>query len=298
MRPGSAGAPVRSPAVGAGSRPGYNRRHGGVFDDVSWRYLAVATEAVVRAGRIQRERYASGVAVEYKGEIDLVTEVDRDCELAILETIRERYPEHDIVTEETDLARSGSRFVWFIDPLDGTVNFAHSYPFFCASVALAVDGAIVAGAVFDPVRDELFTAERGAGAHVNGRRLRVSGARQLIESLLITGFPYDLHQKLGERLRFFNRVTGLARAVRRDGSAALDLCYVAAGRADGFWEEILKPWDMHAGRLIVGEAGGRASRLDGTPLGLGPDGVVATNGLIQDALVEALREERPALVQS
>jgi myo-inositol-1(or 4)-monophosphatase len=265
---------------------------------VSWRYLAVATEAVLRAGGIQRERYASGVAVEYKGEIDLVTEVDRDCELAILETIRARYPEHDIVTEETDLARSGSRFVWFIDPLDGTVNFAHSYPFFCASVALAVDGEIVAGAVFDPVRDELFSAERGAGSHVNGRRLRVSGARQLIESLLITGFPYDLHQKLGERLRFFNRVMGLARAVRRDGSAALDLCYVAAGRADGFWEEILKPWDMHAGRLIVEEAGGKATRLDGTPLGLGPDGVVATNGLIQDALVEALREERPALVQS
>ena len=210
---------------------------------------------MLRAGRIQRERYASGVAVEYKGEIDLVTEVDRACELAILETIRGRYPEHDIVTEETDLARGGSRFVWFIDPLDGTVNFAHSYPFFCASVALAVDGEIVAGAVFDPLRDELFTAERGAGAHLNGQPLRVSSARRLIESLLITGFPYDTHQRLEERLRFFNRVMGKARAVRRDGSAALDLCYVAAGRADGFWEEILKPWDMHAGRLIVEEAG-------------------------------------------
>jgi myo-inositol-1(or 4)-monophosphatase len=262
---------------------------------VSWRYLAVATEAVLRAGRIQRERYASGVAVEYKGEIDLVTEVDRDCELTILETIRGRYPGHDIVTEETDLAQSGSRFVWFIDPLDGTVNFAHSYPFFSASVALAVGGEIVAGAVYDPLRDELFSAERGAGAHLNGQPLRVSGARRLIESLLITGFPYDTHQRLEERLRFFNRVMGLARAVRRDGSAALDLCYVAAGRADGFWEEILKPWDMHAGRLILEEAGGRATRLDGTPLGLGPDGVVATNGLIQDALVEALREEKPAL---
>jgi myo-inositol-1(or 4)-monophosphatase len=264
---------------------------------VSWRYLAVAAEAAVRAGAIQRERYASGVAVEYKGEIDLVTEVDRACELAILETIRARYPEHDIVTEETDLGRTGSRFVWFIDPLDGTVNFAHSYPFFCASVALAVDGEIVAGAVFDPVRDELFTAERGAGSQLNGRPLRVSGAGQLIESLLITGFPYDLHQRLAERLRFFNRVMGLARAVRRDGSAALDLCYVAAGRADGFWEEILKPWDMHAGRLIVEEAGGKATRLDGTPIGLGPDGVVATNRLIHEALVEALREEKLALVQ-
>jgi myo-inositol-1(or 4)-monophosphatase len=263
---------------------------------VSWRHLAVATEAALRAGRIQKERYGRGVAVEYKGEIDLVTEVDRACELAILETIRSRYPDHDIVTEETDLGRTGARHVWFVDPLDGTTNFAHSYPMFCASVALAVEGEIVAGAVFDPVRDELFSAEKGAGAHLNGRRLKVTTASELIESLLITGFPYDLHQRLDERLRRFNRVMGLARAVRRDGSAALDLCYVAAGRADGFWEEILKPWDMHAGRLIVEEAGGRATRLDGTPLGLGPDGIVATNGRIQDALVGALREEKAALV--
>ena len=264
---------------------------------MSWRYLAVAIEAVLRAGRIQRDRYASGVAVEYKGEIDLVTEVDRACELAILETIRSRYPSHDVVTEETDLARTGSSHVWFIDPLDGTTNFAHSYPMFCASVALAVNGEIVAGAVFDPLRDELFTAEQGGGSHVNGRRLRVSTANELIRSLLITGFPYDLHEKLAERLRPFNRIMGLARAVRRDGAAALDLCYVAAARADGFWEVMLKPWDMHAGRLILTEAGGKATRLDGTPLGLGPDGVVATNGFIHDALVEALREEpSPALV--
>jgi myo-inositol-1(or 4)-monophosphatase len=263
---------------------------------VSWRHLAVATEAVLRAGRIQKERYASGVAIEYKGEIDLVTEVDRACELAILETIRSRYPAHDIVTEETDLARTGSRHVWFVDPLDGTVNFAHSYPFFCASVALAVDGELVAGAVFDPMRDELFSAEKGAGAHLNGRRLKVTSTEQLIESLVITGFPYDLHERLEERLRPFNRLMGLARAVRRDGSAALDLCYVGAGRADGFWEVILKPWDMHAGRLVVEEAGGRATRLDGAPLGLGPDGVVATNGRLHEALVEALRDEAVTLV--
>ncbi|MGE5126944.1 MAG: inositol monophosphatase family protein [Betaproteobacteria bacterium] len=264
---------------------------------MSWRHLAVATEAVLRAGRIQRQRYGSGVPVEYKGEIDLVTEVDRACELAIVELLRSRYPGHDIVTEETDLARTGSRHVWFIDPLDGTTNFAHSYPMFCTSVALAVEGEIVAGAVYDPVREELFTGEKGAGSHLNGRRLSVSTASELIRSLLITGFPYDLHERLAERLRLFNRVMGLARAVRRDGSAALDLCYVAAGRADGFWEEVLKPWDMHAGRLILCEAGGKATRLDGTPLGLGPDGIVATNGLIQAALVAALREEpSPALV--
>ena len=263
---------------------------------MSWRHLAVATEAVLRAGRIQRARYGSGVPVEYKGEIDLVTEVDRACELAIVELLRSRYPSHDIVTEETDLARTGSSHVWFIDPLDGTTNFAHSYPVFCASVALAIDGEIVGGAVFDPIRDELFTAEKGRGSYLNGRRLRVATAGELIRSLLITGFPYDLHQRLAERLRLFNKVMGLARAVRRDGAAALDLCYVAAGRADGFWEEILKPWDMHAGRLILSEAGGRSTRLDGTPLGLGSDGIVATNGVIHDALVEALREEpSPAL---
>jgi myo-inositol-1(or 4)-monophosphatase len=263
---------------------------------VSWRHLAVAIEAVLRAGRIQKERYASGVAVEYKGAIDLVTEVDRACELAILETIRSRYPAHDIVTEETDLARTGSRFVWFVDPLDGTTNFAHSYPVFCASVGLAVDGKLVAGAVYDPTRDELFTGERGGGAYLNGRRLRVSSARKLIESLLITGFPYDLHQNLASRLRIFNHVMGRARAVRRDGSAALDLCYVAAGRADGFWEETLKPWDMNAARVLLEEAGGRATRFDGAPLGLGPDEILATNGAIHDELIALLREEIPAVL--
>jgi myo-inositol-1(or 4)-monophosphatase len=245
----------------------------------------------VRAGRIQRERYGSAVAVEMKGDIDLVTEVDHACELAILETIRSRYRGHDIVTEETDLARTGSHHVWFVDPLDGTTNFAHSYPMFCSSVALAFEGEVVAGAVFDPLRDELFTAEKGGGAYLNGRRLQVSKAKTLLESLLITGFPYDLHDRLEERLRPFNRLMGRARAVRRDGAAALDLCYVAAARADGFWESILKPWDMHAGRLVVAEAGGRATRLDGGALGLGPDGLVATNGLIHDELVSLLREE-------
>jgi len=264
---------------------------------VSWQYLAVATEAALRAGRIQRERYGGGFAIEMKGELDLVTEVDHACELAILETIRSRYPGHDIVTEETDLARTGSHHVWYVDPLDGTSNFAHAYPMFCASIALAFEGEIVAGAVFDPLRDELFTAEKGGGARLNGRPLRVSTAPTLIQSLLITGFPYDLHERLEERLRPFNRLMGKARAVRRDGSAALDLCYVAAARADGFWEAILKPWDMHAGRLVIAEAGGRSTRLDGTPLGLGSDGIVATNGLIHDELVAVLREaEAPALV--
>jgi len=261
---------------------------------LSWQHVAVATEAVLRAGVIQRERYGRGVEVEHKGEIDLVTEVDRDCERAILEVIRSRFPAHDVVTEESGPELTGSRYVWFVDPLDGTTNFAHSYPVFCASVALAVDGEVVAGAVYDPTRDELFTAERGGGAHLNGRRLRVSAAGELIESLLITGFPYDLHRNLARRLRRFNRLMGLARAVRRDGSAAINLSYVAAGRADGFWEEVLKPWDVAAGRLLVEEAGGRVTRFDGSSLGLGPDEVLATNGRIHEAMVTVLREEKQA----
>lgn len=257
---------------------------------MSWRHLAVATEAVLRAGQIQRERYGQNVQVDLKGAIDLVTEVDHACEAAILEVIRARFPEHDIVTEETDLARTGSRHVWIVDPLDGTTNFAHSYPMFCASVALTVDGESVAGAVFDPLRDELFTAEKGSGAHLNGRRLHVTREERLIQSLIITGFPYDLHEKLVERLTPFIRVMGRARAVRRAGSAAIDLSYVAAGRADGFWEAVLKPWDMAAGRLLVEEAGGKVTRFDGTSVSVGPDEIAATNGHIHDELLAALRE--------
>jgi len=257
-------------------------------------YVAVAAEAVLKAGAIQKARYGQAIEVRHKGEIDLVTEVDRACEDEILATLRARYPTHDIVTEETALVRTGSRHVWFTDPLDGTTNFAHGYPMFCSSVALAIDGELVAGAVYDPLRQELFTAERGAGAHANGRRLAVSSCDRLLQALLITGFPYDLHQNLASRLRLFNRIMGRARAVRRDGSAALDLCYVAAGRADGFWEEVLKPWDMNAGRVLLEEAGGRATRFDGTPLGLGSDEILATNGLIHEELVAVLREETQA----
>jgi myo-inositol-1(or 4)-monophosphatase len=246
------------------------------------------------AGAILREGYGRVQHIQFKGAVDLVTEYDHRSEALILSRLRATYPAHRLYAEESGRDAEAGEYEWLIDPLDGTVNFAHAYPMFCASVALAVDGEVVAGAVFDPVRDELFSAERGAGAHLNGRPLKVTAADALIRSLVITGFPYDLHEKLEERLRPFNRLMGKARAVRRDGSAALDLAYVAAGRADGFWEVILKPWDMHAGNLLVEEAGGRATRLDGTPLGLGPDGVVATNGLIHRELVEALREAVPA----
>jgi myo-inositol-1(or 4)-monophosphatase len=261
-------------------------------DALSWHYLAVATEAVLRAGALQKARYGQELDIRFKGEIDLVTDVDRACEDAILDTIRTRFPDHDIVTEETKLARAGSRFLWFIDPLDGTVNFAHGYPFFCASVALAVDREVVAGAVFDPIKQELFTAERGAGAHLNGRRLRVTATSTLLRGLLVTGFPYDVRDDVEGKVLLFKRFLGQAQAIRRDGSAALDLCYLAAGRIDGFWEERLNSWDMMAGKVMVEEAGGRVSRFDGSPLGIIDGEIVASNGALHPALLDVLRQER------
>lgn len=258
---------------------------------MSWKYVACATEAALRAGALQRERYGKEIEVHHKGEIDLVTEVDRACEAAILDTLRSYFPDHDVVTEETEIARTGSRFLWFVDPLDGTTNFAHGYPFFCSSIALAVDGRVVAGAVYDPLKDELFTGERGAGAHLNGRRLAVTRTTDLLRALLITGFPYDLRDDLAEKLKLFNRFMGEARAIRRDGAAALDLSYVAAGRVDGFWEEKLQPWDMMAGNLFVEEAGGRATRFDGTPVGLRADELVAAGPGLHPLMLEVLARE-------
>jgi myo-inositol-1(or 4)-monophosphatase len=265
---------------------------------MSWRYVATATEAVLAAGELQRAKYGTEIQVAHKGEIDLVTEVDRASETAILEVIRERFPGHDIVTEETALERTGSRFVWFVDPLDGTTNFAHGYPFFCASVALAVDDELAAGAVYDPIKHELFTAERGAGTHLNGRRVQTSRRERLLESLLVTGFPYDLREDVEKSLRLFNRFMAHAQAIRRDGAAALDLSYLAAGRIDAFWEERLKPWDVMAGALMVEEAGGLVSRFDGAPLRPSADEVVASNGPLHAAMLSVFQADREALVRA
>ncbi len=250
--------------------------------------VAVATQAALRAGEIQKQRYGQRIEIRHKGVIDLVTEVDRACEDVILETLRSRFPEHDIVTEETQLERRGSRYVWFVDPLDGTTNYAHGYPCFCVSVAATCDGEVVAGAVYEPLRDELFTAERGAGAHLNGRRLRVSESSELLQSLLVTGFPYDLRDDLVGKLKLFNRFMGVARAIRRDGAAALDLANLAAGRIDAFWEERLQPWDMLAAKLMIEEAGGRLTRYDGSPTGLRADEVLASNGALHAAMMAVI----------
>lgn len=255
----------------------------------------MAAEAALRAGAIQKARFGQVLDIRHKGTIDLVTDVDKACEDAILEVIRARFGDHDIVAEETHIDRTGSRHVWYVDPLDGTVNFAHGYPFFSTSVALAVEGQAVAGAVYDPIKEELFTAERGGGARLNGRPLRVSRTSTLVESLLVTGFPYDIHDDVEGKLRVFRRFMAKAQAIRRDGSAALDLCYLAAGRIDGFFEERLNAWDMAAGNLLVEEAGGRVSRYDGAPLLLRNDEILASNGALHEAMLAVTRAEHEAL---
>jgi myo-inositol-1(or 4)-monophosphatase len=258
-------------------------------------YLSTATEIVVKAGAIQIERRASGFRIDKKGAIDLVTEVDVECERMCRAVLTERFPDHDILAEEfgaTDRARTPSRFRWVFDPLDGTTNYAHGLPIFCSSLALEVDGRAEVGAIFDPTRDELFTVERGHGARMNGEPLRVSSTGQLLDALLVTGFPYDVHKRSGDLVELFGEFLGRARAVRRLGSAALDLCYVAAGRLDAFWEQHLSRWDVAAGALLVEEAGGRMSGIDGAPFDASAGHLVASNGLLHESLLAVVREFR------
>ena len=255
-------------------------------------FLATAVEIVLRAGEIQLSRRESGFQIDKKGTIDLVTEVDLECEKMCRAVVAERFPHHDILAEELSSGPGQprtSRYRWVFDPLDGTTNYAHGLPVFCASLALEIDERVEVGAIYDPTRKELFTGERGQGAFVNGTRLRVSETRSLLDALLVTGFPYDVHEKLVPLLAMFGAFLGEARAVRRLGSAALDLCYVAAGRFDGFWEQTLKPWDVAAGALIVEEAGGRITGMDGSQFDPAAAHLVASNGQIHEAMLGVIR---------
>jgi myo-inositol-1(or 4)-monophosphatase len=254
--------------------------------------LDFAIQTARDAGRVLAERFGrASLAVTRKGDIDLVTESDLAAERLIVERIRSYYPRHAILAEEAgEVAHDGgpSAYKWIIDPLDGTTNYAHGYPCFCVSIALEYGGEIVVGVVYDPTRDELFAAERGAGATLNGRTIRVSDVAELNAALLCTGFPYDVRGR-SQFARHFSNFIMHAQAVRRDGAAALDLAYVAAGRFEGFWEEGLRPWDVAAGRLLVEEAGGRVSRYDGSHFDTYHPPILASNGLVHDDMMRVLQ---------
>ena len=252
-------------------------------------FLATAIEAVVRAGDMQIARFGKGVRVDKKGAIDLVTEVDVEIERTFRALVAERFPDHDVLAEEMgDAGARGARHRWVFDPIDGTTNFAHGVPIFCASLALEIDGEAAVAAVYDPNRKELFTAEAGVGSWLNGQRLKASTNDSVLESMLVTGFPYSVHQQADDFLKVFGQVLKRARAVRRLGSAAIDICWVAAGRMDGFWEASLKPWDTRAAALILEEAGGKVTGMDGKRWIPDAGHIVATNGLIHDEILDII----------
>ncbi|MGD9683402.1 MAG: inositol monophosphatase family protein [Candidatus Obscuribacterales bacterium] len=250
----------------------------------------VAFRAALEAGRIQREKLGLAHKVDYKSAFNLVTEVDRACEELIKSILEAEFEDDAILAEESGASRVKSYRRWLIDPLDGTTNFAHSYPFFCVSIGFEMNGEVVLGVVYNPVSDELFWAERGGGAFLNDDRLQVSGTKKIGESLLSTGFPPDTRNNHSDNMLEFKTLTGQSHGVRRDGSAALDLCFVAAGRTDGFWEAGLAPWDIAAGSLIVTEAGGKVSDLAGADLDLGRGDIIASNGHLHNQIKTALAE--------
>ncbi len=244
-----------------------------------------------RAGEILISSFRGDFKIEKKGapeSRDIVTEVDKASEKLIVSEINKAFPDHDILAEESELERKGSRWLWMIDPLDGTVNFSRGYPFFCVSMALVEDGDLLAGFVRNPFHDETFYAIRGKGGFLNGNPIRVSSVDSLRNSVVATGFPYDRAISQENNIGEFSRVAPAVQGMRRGGSAAIDLCYVACGRLDGFWELKLKPWDMAAGMLIVEESGGRVTDDKGLETDPYTHCVVATNGLIHDELLSTL----------
>lgn len=253
--------------------------------------LNFAIETAREAGQILMEKFGRNINVYKKGDINLVTEADLASEKHIIEKIKSYYPKHAILAEESGdavLLEGENNFKWIIDPLDGTTNFAHGYPCFCVTIAVEHRGEIVIGATYDPTRDETFAAEKGKGATLNNKPIRVSKTETLSESLIVTGFPYNFKEKqdfekhLTDFLKF-------SRGVRRDGSAAIDMAYVACGRFDGFWEEGLNPWDVAAGVLLINESGGRVSYYDDSPFSIYNPPILASNGLIHNEMINVLK---------
>lgn len=251
--------------------------------------LNTAIDLAKEAGRIQMDYLGRKHQVEYKGAIDIVTEIDKRCEDLIVGRLQKDFPAHDVLAEEGSGRRKDAEWRWIIDPLDATVNYNHTYPFFGTSIALEHKGEIVLGVVYEPNADELFVAEKGSGAELNGKKISVSKEAILKHSLLSTGFAYNVAE--GEQrnnLEYFGRFLMEARAIRRDGMASGDLCYLACGRFDGFWELFLKPWDLAAGVIMIREAGGRVSSFDGSDIDIYGTEIVASNGHIHQAMIDVL----------
>ncbi len=251
-------------------------------------FLTPMQELAREAGSLLMSFFGK-VAIEYKGEADLVTKADRASEKFLVEQIRRRWPQHDLVGEEGSRTETGSDYRWYVDPLDGTTNFAHGFPVFCVSMGLDYKGERVAGVIYDPTRDEMFSAEKGSGSRLNGAPIRVSKTARLRESLIATGFPSHKRHK-NPNIHFYHQLTLRSHGVRRAGSAALDLCYVSCGRYDAFWEFNLNPWDTAAGVLIVQEAGGMVTNFSGQPFSIDSRQVLASNTTLHQELLREFAE--------
>lgn len=253
-------------------------------------YTQAAIEIAREAGELQIERLSQARTIEYKGKFNIVTEVDRTCEKLICDFLKEKFPTHDFLAEEGTDTKTDSEWLWIIDPLDGTVNYAHAYPLFAVSIALLHKGQVVVGVVYEPNRDELFVAERGGGAVMNDRPIRVSKIKDIYSSMIATGFAYNVSEVDRNNVSHFHRFIRECHAIRRDGVASVDMCYVACGRYDGFWELYLKPWDIAAASLVIEEAGGKLSAFNGKPLDIFGDEIMASNGIIHEEMLGILKQ--------
>ena len=251
--------------------------------------------AAREAGAILVDYAARGFQIENKGRINLVTEADFASEHHIKQLIASHYPSHRILAEETGVHGADDEYCWVIDPLDGTTNFSHGFPCYAVSIGVEYKGQSVIGVIYDPCREEMFAAERGAGATCNGERIRVSEVGQLEKALLVSGFPYDVRERMNEYLPAWRKFLEKAQGVRRFGAAAIDMAYVAMGRVDGFWEKGLHAWDVAGGWVVIEEAGGRVTKLDGSPFDIHSASLLCTNGLIHDEMLESVDEVEHAI---
>ena len=253
----------------------------------------IAIEAAQLGGSVLIDYAQKGFEIHKKSQINLVTEADLASEKAIVDKIRQMFPSHQILAEEKGLhTKSENPYKWIIDPLDGTTNFAHGFPMYNVSIGIEYDGTVLVGVVLDPTRNELFVARKGNGATINNNSIHVSTTPKLVDALLVTGFAYDIHTVADNNLKEFCEFSLRARGMRRTGTAAIDLCYIACGRFDGFWELKLNPWDTAAGKLIVEEAGGNVTNYNGDPYSIYGQDLIASNGLIHDEMVGVLQETR------